>query len=284
MPTQSTPTFSHLKPHLQRLEKDEPLQLLRELYALNADNKLFLATRFLATTPEEMAEPYRKIIRQVFYPNRGAPSLDLSAARKALNDFKKVCADQIAVVDFMLFYVEQGVICTNTYGDIDAPFYNSLVSVYRKAAELAAKIANPDVVEPFRPRFLKIVWDTGNIGWGFHDDLSDIYDNILPPEAGEMAGQRRGRRRALRRAQGGDDRLPPLPTTACLSEEEVDALIEGARSKIQQVRSSSSHSSPFTPPRNDIATAGNRSVPPAPGTQSGVPASGGATTRPAPGI
>lgn len=26
----------------------------------------------------------------------------------------------------MLFYVEQGVLCTNSYGDINAPFYESL--------------------------------------------------------------------------------------------------------------------------------------------------------------
>jgi hypothetical protein len=44
-----TPTWSHVKPHLQRLEKGELLALLRELYGLNADNKAFLATRLLPT-------------------------------------------------------------------------------------------------------------------------------------------------------------------------------------------------------------------------------------------
>jgi hypothetical protein len=90
-----TPTWSHLKPHLQRLEKQELLVLLRELYGLNADNRVFLATRFIPVAPEQMAEPYRKIIRQVFNPDRGHPSLQLSAARKALNDFKKACNDPL---------------------------------------------------------------------------------------------------------------------------------------------------------------------------------------------
>lgn len=179
MPTKSSSTWSHLKPHLQRLEKEELVLLLRDLYALNADNKVFLNSRFLATTPEELAAPYRKIVEQVFNPDRGVPSLQLDAARKALNDFKKACANPLQVIDFMLFYVEQGVICTNTYGDIDAPFYESLLTVYRRAAELASR-QRETVIERFRPRFARIVGDTGRIGWGFHEGLEEIYWDLLP--------------------------------------------------------------------------------------------------------
>ena len=50
MSTQSAHPWSHLKPHLQRLDKDALVLLLRDLYALNADNKVFLSTRFLATS------------------------------------------------------------------------------------------------------------------------------------------------------------------------------------------------------------------------------------------
>ena len=180
MPTPPSHSWSRVKPHLQRLDKDALLSLLRDLYALNADNKVFLTTRFLATSSEEMAAPYRRIVRQVFNPDRGTPSLQLGAARKALNDFRKVCADPLQVIEFMLFYVEQGVVCTNSYGDIDAPFYNSLLSVYRSAAELVSKTEDPAVIYQFRPRFARIVRDTGGIGWGFHDELTEIYWNLLP--------------------------------------------------------------------------------------------------------
>jgi|GEM_PF-1715929 len=123
MSTRYFHSWSRLKPHLDRLDKDALVGLLRDLYALNADNKVFLSTRFLAASPEELSAPYRRIVKQVFNPDRGTPSLRLSAARKALNDFRKACADPLQMLDFMLFYVEQGVICTSTYGDIDAPFY-----------------------------------------------------------------------------------------------------------------------------------------------------------------
>ncbi|MDQ1301761.1 MAG: hypothetical protein QG637_1683 [Chloroflexota bacterium] len=180
MPTQPTPSWAKLKSRLSALDKDMLLALLRDLYALNADNKVFLTTRFLAATPEELTAPYRRVVRQVFNPDRGVPSLQLGAARKALNDFRKACADPRQVIDFMLFYVEQGVICTNSYGDIDAPFYDSLLAAYRNAAQLVAGIKDPDLIEPFQPRFQKIISNTRNIGWGFHDGLIDIYTGVLP--------------------------------------------------------------------------------------------------------
>jgi hypothetical protein len=180
MPTQPAPSWSKLKSRLSALDKGALLALLRDLYALNADNKVFLTTRFLAATSEELAAPYRRIVRQVFNPDRGMPSLQLAVARKALNDFRKACADPRQIIDFMLFYVEQGVICTNSYGDIDAPFYESLLSVYNNAAELASKLADPTMIEQFRSRFAQIVQDTGNIGWGFHDGLGDVYWTFLP--------------------------------------------------------------------------------------------------------
>lgn len=177
-----TPTWSHLKPHLQRLEKGELLALLRELYGLNADNKVFLATRFMPAAQEQMAEPYRKVVRQVFNPDRGHPSLQLGAARKALNDFKKACNDPLLLIDFMLFYVEEGVVCTRTYGDISAPFYSSLMSVYRSAAELTSALKSHDLMDSFQPRFLAIISDTRDVGWGFHEGLIDIYTSVLPSD------------------------------------------------------------------------------------------------------
>jgi len=76
--------------------------------------------------------------------------------------------------------VEEGVVCTRTYGDINAPFYNSLLSVYRSAAELTRGLKDPHLMDSFQPRFLAIIRDTRDIGWGFHDGLIDIYTSVLP--------------------------------------------------------------------------------------------------------
>lgn len=58
----SASTWSRLKPHQQRLDKDALPTLLRDLHALNATNRTFLAARFLATTPDELTALHRRIV------------------------------------------------------------------------------------------------------------------------------------------------------------------------------------------------------------------------------
>ena len=74
-----TPTWTHLKPHLDRLDHAALVDLLGDLYALNAGNRTFLAARFLATTPEALAAPYRRIVHDTAHTGWGFHD-DLTAA------------------------------------------------------------------------------------------------------------------------------------------------------------------------------------------------------------
>ncbi len=177
-----SPTWAQLKQQLSAYEKPELLALLQELYKLNTDNKVFLTTRLLTVDLDELAEPYRKAIRAEFNPSRGFPRLNLRAARKAITDFKKACHDPAAIADLLIFYVEQGVICTNNYGDISEGFYASLESVYEEAIKTITRSGDAAMVENFRPRLRRIVRDTSDIGWGFHDELRRLYREEYPPE------------------------------------------------------------------------------------------------------
>jgi hypothetical protein len=76
----------------------------------------------------------------------------------------------------MLFYVEQGVKFTNAYGDINEAFYNSMENMFDKAVELICK---EDLKDSFDERCQKIVGDTCDIGWGFYDTLSEIYNDAF---------------------------------------------------------------------------------------------------------
>jgi hypothetical protein len=182
MAPQKSATWSQIKKELAASEAKDLLEIIGELYKLNPDNKVFLTSRISRGDIEELQEPYQKAIRREFNPDRGFPRLNISAARKALNDFKKSSANPVAVADLMIYYVEQGVVCTNRYGDIHESFYSSLESVYADAVALLRKIGNIDLIEQYRPRLRRIVSDTSGIGWGFHDELSRIYYEEYPPE------------------------------------------------------------------------------------------------------
>lgn len=182
MSKQTPLRWSQVKAKLAGFSQPELLDIIRDLYKLNPDNKVFLSSHLQIGDTQTLAEPYRRIIRNQFYPDRGFPKLNLKAARRALNDFKKASVDPKAVADLMVYYVEQGVQCTLQYGDINQAFYSSLESVFSEAIELITKTGDAALIAEFYPRLEQIVWDTANVGWGFHDNLDELFYSDYPQD------------------------------------------------------------------------------------------------------
>ncbi len=76
----------------------------------------------------------------------------------------------------MLYYVETGVQFTTQYGDIDEPFYSSMESMYQNAVQWIVK---RKLQSQFLERCKKVVDETKDVGWGFHDFLGDTYAEHL---------------------------------------------------------------------------------------------------------
>ena len=120
---------SKIKSRINQFSSDEYLEIIKDLYDLSSTNKTFLESRFLQSSIDSL-KPYKKIIEKALYPsitsNRG---ISLKDGKKAISDYKKSTKDDLGTMELMLFYVECGHKFTSEYGDIDEPFYNSLISV-----------------------------------------------------------------------------------------------------------------------------------------------------------
>ena len=79
-------------------------------------------------------------------------------------------------IDLMLFYVENCVKFTDSYGDISEPFYNSAVSVYSQVI----KEINSNDIEIYNifANRLKSAAENACQGWGFYDDMIALYYEI----------------------------------------------------------------------------------------------------------
>ncbi|MBN9931275.1 hypothetical protein HZD82_22060 [Pantoea agglomerans] len=100
----------------------------------------------------------------------------LGVARDAISNFKKLSSDDGKTIDLMLYYVETGTKFTNTYGDIEGKFYNSMVSMYNKVVNECNK--SEEFYNIFKDRLYLIVSETDGIGWGYHDDICAIYYSL----------------------------------------------------------------------------------------------------------
>jgi hypothetical protein len=169
--------ITELKKSLKELEQKELIQLITDIYKLNTDVQEYLSTKFGGD--EIVTELYKKAKKKIeheFFPDRGTPKMRLVVAKKAITDFNRTTGDTVKVVDLMLFYVEKGTEFTNTYGDIDANFYNSMVSMYNKAAEECDR--NEELYSLLNDRLYSCILLSEGIGWGYHDALSEIYYSI----------------------------------------------------------------------------------------------------------
>jgi hypothetical protein len=124
----------------------------------------------------EIAQKYKTILEEQFYPSRGFPELKYSVVRKAISDFKKICRDPTAIIDLQLTYVEYGVKCTLQYGDIDERFYSSMESMFRSCLE---DMEEHGLLDMFEERCGEIQEKTADMGWGFGIAVTDLYEEYF---------------------------------------------------------------------------------------------------------
>jgi hypothetical protein len=176
MPTKSA--WKDVKTQLQYFDQAQLIELLRKMWQDLPESKLYLINAVMpgADISAEV-ERYRKIIKDRFFPTRGLGDMKLSRARKAINDFAKTHPPPVALAELMLFYVEQGVAFTAEYGDIDAPFYDSLLSMFESLVELIEK-HGMEIYGPLGARIERLRRASQGFGWGFSDGMNELFDRL----------------------------------------------------------------------------------------------------------
>lgn len=169
--------LKYLKAFLDTQTKETLANLVIDLFRRSSEARNFFS---LLVNPEnsdrQLVEETKKIIKREFFPERGFGRLSLATARKAIFDYKKLPHSTDGLADLMAYYVEMGVDFTKAYGDISEPFYNSMGSMYNNFLKY---ITEHGLEDQFRDRAIAIVSRTSGIGWGFHDELSELYDTYI---------------------------------------------------------------------------------------------------------
>lgn len=130
--------WKNIRSKLDKISQGDLIGLVKELYALNEQNKLFLETRF--GNQGRGLEEYKLIIEDSICPTKPwKRDVSFSTGRKAIRDYKKALGDPEGLIDLMIYYCECGVSFTIQFGDIDEHFYESIESMYQNALELLKK-------------------------------------------------------------------------------------------------------------------------------------------------
>ena len=167
--------ITELKQQLRQMEKDDLILLICKIYKGSPTGRDMLDVEFGGNQAEElMVNECKRKIAKVFE----ARTLSLRTAKKVISDFKKVCHNKENLAELMLYYVECGVEFTNTYGDIDDPFYHSIATVFSNFVKEINQFPDDSYYVKNKKRIDAIYIDSKDIGWGFGDEIDDIYHEI----------------------------------------------------------------------------------------------------------
>lgn len=171
-------SLTNLKLYLKQRSQEELINEISELFTKFENVKDYYSAKVNPKSQGEILKKYKEIIKKEFFPSRGFGKLRLSVVKKAISDYKKVVAtsSREGLADIMLFYVEMGTEFINDYGDIKESFYASMEGIYEQALRY---IYEQGLQDQFGNRCRKIVVDTEGIGYGFHDNLGELYHQYL---------------------------------------------------------------------------------------------------------
>jgi len=162
-----------LKKHLQSLTKEQMIETVLEMYDNIKPVREYLEF-FLNPNEKEMFEKYRTVIVNEFYP-RGKytdPKTRFSVAKKAIADFRALKPSPELLADLMLTLPEMACQFTFDYGDMSEQYYNSAYNNFKAALEYLHK---NNLLDSFKLRCVDCLKWASVCGYGFEDDLQDIY-------------------------------------------------------------------------------------------------------------
>ena len=167
--------ITELKKLLNSIEKNELATLVCKVYKASKQAQSLIDVELCgAIAEEQLVIECKKKIHTAFFGSR----LSLKNARTVISDFKKVSKNQENVAELMLHYVECGVEYTNMYGDIDEAFYYSIESMFADFVRALNGLDSESFYQRNAKRIKEMCLSSDCVGWGFSEEMMNIYYDI----------------------------------------------------------------------------------------------------------
>ena len=168
--------ITDLKKQLNSMEKNELVTIVCKLYKASKQAQRLIDVELRGDIAEEQLVTFsKKKIHAAFFGSR----LSLKNARTVISDFKKGSKNRENIAELMLHYVECGVEYTSMYGDIDEAFYYSIESMFADFVRALNGLDNESYYKRNAERIKEMCLSTDCVGWGFIEEMMNIYYDIL---------------------------------------------------------------------------------------------------------
>lgn len=163
-----------VKKELLLLSKAQLIEQILELYDSYKPVKEFYEF-YLNPNEKEAFERCRKKIVQEFYPATKSfePKLRFREAKAAIAEFATLKPSVELMANLMITLAEMASKFTHDFGDMTEQYYTSCTVNYERALQYMAK---EGLLQKFRLRCEACLEYASPCGWGFPDEMSEIFN------------------------------------------------------------------------------------------------------------
>lgn len=177
MAQQRETTWSELKTELSKVDRAGLLGLLKELQALNPENRAFLAARF--GVGDDPLSPFKKVISRWICPDlMKGQDVSVAKAKKAIADYRKAIGRPEGLAELSIFYCEEAARLISDCGLEDEAYHSMLVRMYGRGLEHATALPAADR-DKMLGRLDVVRRSLRGIGWGISDAVNELWHNYV---------------------------------------------------------------------------------------------------------
>ena len=142
-PRRTSPVWTDVKGKLAAFDRLGLVGLVQDLYGASEANRTFLHARF--GLGADLLAPYKAVIERWLWPNvLRNQNVAVSAAKKAISDFRKAAGQREGLAELMVFYCERAAGFTREYGMDDPGYLDALVRMFEQALKVAVTLADAE--------------------------------------------------------------------------------------------------------------------------------------------
>ena len=161
-----------LREYLAYMDRTELEQEIVELFKLYPNIKDYFTTRVAPGSEVELLVKYKKAVEKEFLSDKGAGLARLSVLNKTVSEFKKASVSPKAVVELLLFYVDEAMEYVNALGIWDQSLYSN---IYRVFEDCLKHIGSNKLITPvLQARLMKVVEMADDVSSDFGCEMINL--------------------------------------------------------------------------------------------------------------
>ena len=166
---QPRPTWAAVKAELTSLDRLALFDLVKDLYAADRGNQVFLHARFGLS--EDVLKPYKETLDRWLWPDvLRNQDTSVAKAKQAISSYRKAVGEPAGLAELMVYYCETAAGFSSDNGLQDEGFFDALVRMFEQALRVTLQLPPRDC-DAMIIRLDRVRTVSHNLGYGVGDDM-----------------------------------------------------------------------------------------------------------------